>query len=181
MLKRLAVSAWNLFNRVTNGMTLVTGEMAGVAIFLLAVCVVVDVFLRYAFGKPTIWINEAAGYTLLVITFLGLAYTLRENAHIKVLVVVSRLPSQIQDWMKVISSVVSLIVISILFKLTWDLFMQSVEGGTTSATMWDVPLAPWQVFIPFGLAVIGVLLICNLYAESKIALGKSKEAHEESG
>lgn len=181
MLKRLAVSAWNLFNRVTNGMTLVTGEMAGLAVCLLAFFIGVDIFLRYVFGAPTIWINEAAGYTLLVITFLGLAYTLRENAHIKVSVVVSRLPSQVQDWMKVISSAASLIVISILFKLTWDLFVISLEKGTTSATMWDVPLAPWQVFIPFGLTVIGLLLICNLYTEIRIAVRKSKEAHEESG
>jgi len=179
MLKRLALSTGRLFNLTTNRLTLATADIAGALVLLMAVAVGIDVFLRYVLNAPTIWINEASRYTLLIITFLGLAYTLREKGHIKVDVVVKRLPRQVQDWMNVIGSAVFLIFIGILFYLTWGLFWGSVERGSTSTSLWDPFLAPWQVFTPLGLAIIGLLLICNLYTQIKIACKKAKEAPEE--
>ena len=180
MLKRLATSAWRLFNLSTNRLTLVAGDIAGVGVLVMSLAIAMDVTLRYAFNAPTIWVNEASSYMLLVIAFLGLAYALRENAHIRIDVVVKRLPRQVQDWMRVINSTLFLILIIILFYFTWGFFTESLEFGTTSRTGWDIPLAPWQVFTPLGLAIIGLLLICNLYTEIKIARGKSQEHHKES-
>lgn len=179
MLKRLALSTGRLFNLTTNRLTLVTADIAAALVLFMAVAIGIDVFLRYVFGAPTIWINEASRYGLLMVTFLGLAYTLREKAHIKVDVLINRLPRKAQDWMNVINSIVFLVFTGILSYLTWGLFWGSVEKGSTSTSLWNPLIAPWQVFIPLGLAIIGLLLICNLYTQIKIACKKAKETPEE--
>ncbi len=179
MLKRLALSTGRLFNITTNRLTLATADIAGILVLLMAVAIGIDVFLRYVLNAPTIWINESARYELLMITFLGLAYTLREKGHIRVDVLIKKLPGQVQDWMNVIDSIVFLIFTGILSYLTWGVFLGSVERGSTSTSLWNPLIAPWQVFIPLGLAIIALLLICNLYTQIKIACKKAKEAPEE--
>jgi len=174
MLKRLASSAWKFFNSITDWLAVRTGDLAGIGVLFMSLAIGADVFMRYVFNAPTIWVNEASCYIMLVITFLGLAYTHREKGHITVDVIMKRLPKQAQDWMSVLHSISFLIFVGILFYLTWDVFAISVKLSTTSRSIWDIPLAPWQAFLPIGLIVIGLLLICNIYREIRIARGKSK-------
>ena len=178
-MKRVAASVWKLFNRACDGITMASADVSGALVLFMALAIGVDVFLRYVFNAPTIWINEASRYALLMVTFLGLAYTRKLDAHIRVDFITSRLPKRLQDWARVIDSVVFLVVVSILFYLTWGLFMGSVERGSTSTSLWDPLIAPWQFFTPLGLAIVGLLLICNIYTESKIALGKAKGPDKE--
>ena len=155
------------------------GDMAGLCALAMTIFVTLDVFLRYVFNAPTIWANEASSYLLLLMVFMGSAYALREKAHIRIDVVVTRLPRQVQDWLQVFSSITFLIFTGVLCYFTLSIFLDTVRFAETSRSLWDIPLAPWQVWLPLGLAIISLLLILNIYNEIKIARGKAKEAPEE--
>jgi len=170
MLKQLG----RLFSLATSRLVLTAGDIAGVGVLLMSLAITMDVFLRYVFNAPTKWVNEASSYMLLVVVFLGLAYALREKAHIRIDFIVIRLPRRVQDWLQVISSIAFLIFTVILCYFTWNIFLTTVRFATTSRSIWDIPLAPWQVFLPLGLAIISLLLILNIYTETKTALQKSK-------
>ena len=174
MLKRLG----RLYSRAVKLLVLRAGDMAGLCALAMTLFITLDVFLRYAFNAPTIWANEVSSYLLLVMVFMGAAYALREKAHIRIDVVVSRLPRQVQDWMQVFSSITFLIFTGILGYFTWSIFLDTVKFAETSRSLWDIPLAPWQVWLPLGLAIISLLLILNIYNEIKIARGKAKERPE---
>jgi TRAP-type C4-dicarboxylate transport system permease small subunit len=174
VLKRLIILAGRILVFVVSKTTLATADIAGVLIFLMAVAIGIDVFLRYVFNSPTIWINESARYTLLIITFLGLAFTRKEDAHIRVDFIIKRLPKYVQNWMRVVDSICFLVFTIVLFRLTWHVFMGSVIRGSLSPSFWQVPIAPWQAFIPLGLAILGLLLIRNIFTETKVAISKSK-------
>ena len=175
MLNRLG----RLYSRAVKLLALRAGDMAGLCALAMTLFITLDVFLRYAFNAPTIWANEVSSYLLLVMVFMGAAYALREKAHIRIDVVVSRLPRRVQDWMQVISSIIFLIFTVILGYFTWSIFLDTVRFAETSRSLWDIPLAPWQVWLPLGLAIISLLLILNIYNEIKIARGKAKERPEE--
>jgi len=175
MLKRLG----SLYDLTIKRVSLTAADIAGVGVFFMMVAITLDVFLRRAFNMPTIWANEASSYVLVIVTFLGLAYALREKAHIRIDFIVVRLPRQVQDWMQVISSIAFLIFTGILGYFTWRIFLETVRFRETTRSMWDPPLAPWQVFLPLGLAIISLLLILNIYNEVKIARSKAKERPEE--
>ena len=175
MLKRLG----RLYSRIVKLLTLRAGDMAGLCALAMTLFITLDVFLRRAFNMPTIWANEASSYLLLVMVFMGAAYALGEKAHIRIDFIVVRLPRRVQDWMQVFSSIIFLIFTGILSYFTWSIFLDTVKFAETSRSLWDIPLAPWQVWLPLGLAIISLLLILNIYNEIKIARGKTKERPEE--
>ncbi len=175
MRKRLG----SLYDLAIKRVTLTAADIAGVGVLFMMFAITLDVFLRRAFNMPTIWANEASSYLLVIVTFLGLAYALREKAHIRIDFIVVRLPKQVQDWMQVISSIIFLIFTVILGYFTWSIFLDTVRFAETSRSLWDIPLAPWQVWLPLGLAIISLLLTLNIYNEVKIARGKAKERPEE--
>lgn len=175
MLKRLG----RLYSLAVKFLTLRAGDMAGLCALGMTLFITLDVFLRYAFSAPTIWANEVSSYLLLVMVFMGSAYALREKAHIRIDFIVVRLPRQVQDWLQVFSSITFLIFTGILCYFTWSIFLDTVKFAETSRSLWDPPLAPWQVWLPLGLAIISLLLILNIYNEIKIARKKAKERPEE--
>jgi TRAP-type C4-dicarboxylate transport system permease small subunit len=157
-----------------NQTTLLASGIAGLALLVMTLIITMDVVLRYAF-TPTKWVQEFSTYLMVVLIFLGLAYALKEDAHIKVDFLVVRLPRRIQDWMQVIHSTLFLVFTIIIFYFNWHLFNQSFALKSTSYTSVDVIIWPAQLFMPLGLAIMGLLLICNIYAEAKAVLGKPKE------
>lgn len=175
-LRRLAILAGSLVSRAVNQITLSASGIAGLALLVMTLIITMDVVLRYAF-TPTKWVHELSTYLMVVLVFMGLAYALKEDAHIKVDFLVVRLPRRIQDWMKVIHSALFLVFTIILFYLNWHLFNQSFALKTTSRTSIDVIVWPAQLFMPLGLAIMSLLLICNIYTEAKAVLGKSKRAN----
>lgn len=173
-LKRLATLAGRLFSRAVNRITLAGCGIAGFALLVMTLIITMDVVLRYAF-TPTKWVHEFSTYLMVVVVFLGLAYALKEDAHIKVDFLVVRLPRRIRDWMKVINSILFLVFAIVLCYFNWHLFTQSFALKTRSFTSVDVIIWPVQLFMPVGLAILSLLLICNIYNETRAVLGKSNE------
>lgn len=173
-LNRLAILGGRLFSRVINQIALSASGIAGFAVLAMTFIITMDVVLRYAF-EPTKWAQEFSTYLMIVLVFLGLAYTLKENAHIRVDFLIVKLPKRVRDWLRVINSTLLLAFTIILFYLNWRFFAASFALKATSRTSVDVILWPAQLVMPLGLAIMILLLICNIYTETKAALGKSNE------
>ncbi len=155
------------------------GVVAAFSIVAMMAITTMDVGMRLTVGKATVWTLEISRYLLVAQIFFGLAYTLRERGHIRITFVVSRLPAKVQDWLKVITSTLFLAYTGILCYLTWSIFARSFELKTTSTTILDIIVWPFQLFIPLGLALISLLLIRNIYAEVRIALVSRRRPPQE--
>jgi len=148
-----------------NRMTLGAGLVAGLVLFIMATTITGDVILRYVFNAPTKWVDEVATYLMMVAVFLGLAHAQRERAHIRVSILVTRLPKAVQPWLHLITLVIFFGYTIILFYLTGIDFLISLKWGSLSASLLQLPIAPWQAFMPIGLLVLAVVLIWDIYAE----------------
>jgi TRAP-type mannitol/chloroaromatic compound transport system permease small subunit len=74
----------NPFIRAIERLTGSVGVLAALLIVPLILATCYEVFSRYLFGAPTVWAYEI-GYTLTGSHFLlAMAYTLRENQHIRI-------------------------------------------------------------------------------------------------
>lgn len=62
-----------------------------------------DVVMRYGFNRPTRWADEAAMYLMVWIGLLSAAFGVRERTHIRLEILVSRLPATWQRWLKLFS------------------------------------------------------------------------------
>jgi len=171
VLRDLANSAWRAFSLALERITLVASDIAGGILWVMMVLITVDVVLRYAFNAPTKWANEFSRYFMVALVFLALSYAVKENAHIKVDILVAKLPRRIHDWLKVVTSILFLAYAAILFYFNWTFFAQSFALKTTSRTVIDVVLWPAQLLMPVGLAIMSLLLLCMIYTQIKSILG----------
>ena len=81
--------------------------LAAVAILVALVCgVTFEVVMRYAFNKPTRWVVEFSEYALLYLAFLGGAWVLKEEGHVKVELLIEVLPPRVRATLHVITSLV---------------------------------------------------------------------------
>ena len=81
------------FDRILDSLA----AMAGGLILFACLIVSYEVFMRYFLNSPTSWTLEISEYCLLWITFLGTAWLLREDGHVKVDLLSDRLKARGKD------------------------------------------------------------------------------------
>lgn len=108
----LSTKLHKIYNRIIE----LGAIIAGVFLIFLMLSVTVEVALRYFLGRPTSWVMEICGYTLLFIPFLVAAWVLRGDGHVRMDLVLSMLSPRTRSLVYAITSFVSALI---CFLLTW--------------------------------------------------------------
>jgi C4-dicarboxylate transporter DctQ subunit len=141
--------------------------IASVLLVYIMVAVIIEIFARYLFNRPQIWVVESSEYAMLYITFLGAAYLLSKKGHIVVDFVVARLNPKSRLVVDIITSIIGVFISCIICwygaLVTWDLF----QKGTITISALSPPLAPIVAIIPFGAFLLLVQFLRNLSSDVK--------------
>ena len=136
------------------------GLLGAVLIYALGALVTLNVLLRLA-DKPITGVTEYASVALVLITFLGLAYTEREDGHIRIDIVLSRLSPRVQRVLETITCVLSIPFLIVLVRWTAQVAQHSYRlGSTTMQTSIDVWVI--QMFVPLGLALWALAMVMHI-------------------
>ncbi|MHB0777619.1 TRAP transporter small permease [Halomonas sp. WWR20] len=149
----------------------------GAAICMLAICLMVtlQVLLRCLdallvlvgaarLGIEIPGVAELAAYLLVGATFLSLAYTFTHHAHIRVTLLISRLPAVMRVW---VEAACLLIALALSVLLAWELvglIRESLDYGDVSSGLLAIPL-----WIPQTVLVVGIALMCLALLETLVA------------
>ncbi len=161
------------------------------AAFLVAIAVVVllqvgantiDAVIKLFGGEPRGLVipsyAEFAGFFLAATSFLALASTLRAGGHIRVMLVLSRLPGPPQRaaefWCVAVSGAVS----AYFAWFTWKLAAESIEFNDLSPGIVPVPLWIPQAAMALGLTILAVAFADEL---ASLARGRAASYHETEG
>ncbi len=145
--------------------------VAGALVIGLMVCISADVTARYLFKSPISWVFESTEYGLLYITFLGAAWLLRRDGHVRVDVVLNRLSPQPRLILEIITF---LILAGICFMLFWygtQVTIDNFKRGILSVKYYEVPKFIFLAVIPLGsllLFIESIKKIINQYRLIKI-------------
>ncbi|MCK0744316.1 TRAP transporter small permease [Chromohalobacter nigrandesensis] len=148
----------------------------GAAACMLAICAIVtfQVLLRCldallaAVGSAPLGleipgVSEMAAYLLVGATFLSMAYTFTHHAHIRVTLVISRLPPRARVW---VETLCLLLTMALSMLLTWELVglvRESINYEDVSSGLLSIPL-----WIPQSVLVVGIALMCLALIETLI-------------
>ena len=136
----------SIFDRIVDVMFYV-GSGLGLVIFF-SVCT--ELFMRYFFNRPQIWAVEVTEYAMLYITFLGAAWLLREEGHVRLDILFMFLKPRSQALLNSITSILGVIVCSVLvFFGIWSTWLHYQKGLTTFSAM-ELLKWPFLIVIPFG-------------------------------
>jgi C4-dicarboxylate transporter DctQ subunit len=125
-------------------------RLGDVILVFLMLSVCADVILRYLFNRPQAWIVEISEYLLLYITFLGAAWVLKNEGHVIVDILVTRLSPKKGAAFGIVSSAIGTFVCLVIFWFgtleTLDLF----KRGVPNPSVLEFPKGPLVAVIPFG-------------------------------
>ena len=125
-------------------------NLAGGGLLFMTGLITVDVILRRLFNAPLIFADEISGYLLVLVTMLGISYTLQEDAHIQVRMVIDHISPKKRVILHLVISAASLVYALILLYFSGQLTWESYHLGAFSPTPSQLPLFPFQLVMPLG-------------------------------
>jgi TRAP-type C4-dicarboxylate transport system permease small subunit len=143
-------------------MNRVATAVADTGLMVMTGLVVSDVVLRRVFNAPIIFADEVAGYLLVLVTLMGLGYTLKENGHIQVLILVQNISTRRRSFLKILWCLTSLVYTFILLIMTSQLTWESYALDAFSPTPSQLPLFPFQMLMPIGCLILLFTLAVEL-------------------
>ena len=137
--------------------------MAGITLILVMLGVGAEVVSRYFFSKPILGVLEFSEIGLLYITYLGAAWLLKKEGHVKVEMVLSRLQPKTQ----VIANVTtSLVCAALSLIVTWYgtlITLSHYEQGIYRVSLLHTPTAPVLMIIPIGSLLLSLQFLRRTY------------------
>jgi TRAP-type C4-dicarboxylate transport system permease small subunit len=126
------------------------GWAAGIMMVAALVVGLTEIVARSVLGKTIYIADEYSGYLMAMLTFFGLAYTLRERGHIRMMF----LPHFLKGRRRVVFNMVCMALgFSFCVGLVWftfEFFWDSVVNGTQSMQITETYMAIPEVFLPIG-------------------------------
>ena len=152
----------NVIQRSTLGLTY-AGMFLLIPMMLLTAG---DVVGRAIWSRPIPGMVELSSYMLAVFILLGVAYTYQVRGHVRVSMLVSRLPQKVGLILDVATTLLSLFIIAIL---AWQGWVVGIEERTVS-DMLRIPQLPFRLLVSLaGIALCLELLIDLVDTVRKLA------------
>jgi C4-dicarboxylate transporter, DctQ subunit len=123
---------------------------AGGLLLFVTIGTCVDVILRYSFNRPIHWMLEVTEYAMLYIPFLGAAFVLKEDGHIRVDLVITFLSERLRGWLNVVTSLVGG---AVMFVYTWfgaQVTLDYFKRGVPALESLKTPMFLILMIIPIG-------------------------------
>ena len=133
---------------------------AGVLVIMMALTVA-NVLVRPVF-RSILGVPEMVSYGFVVVVCFGLAYTAIIRGHVSVELVVARFPPRVQA---VIESITWLLSIGVFAVIAWQSAVYGWEQWLIGeyAPILEFPLIPFRYILVFGIAVLCLALLLNLF------------------
>ncbi len=124
------------------------GQLSSFLIYPLALIVLYEVIMRYAFNAPTVWGFEATAFAYGLHFMLGLSYTENQAGHVKVDILTTRLSEKTQAVLGVITYL--LIFLPVYTLMTVGAFKYaytSTVGRELNSTSWAPAIWPYKILM----------------------------------
>ena len=121
-------------------------------------------------GLSITGVSEMASYLLVGATFLGLAYTFVHHAHIRVTLLISRLPSVIRVWFEVFGLLIAVVISLLLAYGLVGLARESLQYNDVSSGFLSIPLWIPQSVLVVGVGLLALALLEALWISLRIAI-----------
>jgi len=153
---------------VFDGTLDVTGGIGSIIVASLMVVVVIAVTFRYFLHTPLLWVIRFGEICLLYLAFLGAAYVLRKEAHVKMDLVLSRLKPTHQALMTAITSIFAIIVFLVVIYYSSYVTWEAAVKGYYKLAYLNIPEAYVTGVIPVGCTLLAIQFARRAYKNLKL-------------
>lgn len=140
------------------------GVIAATLILLAILVVCQMVVMRYFLNASTIWQTEFVIYSLVAATFMGSPYVLLIKGHVNVDLLPHYLGDRGRHLLALVASAGGLIFCLVLTWTGYELFMEALQGGWTTDTIWALPLWIPYLPVPIGIGILSLQYVADILA-----------------
>ena len=148
-----------LYNLV-NKLSLWGAYLSSILLVSLVLLILTEIFIRYFFNTSTLIADEYSGYLFLASVFLGLSYTFKENAHIRINILTSRMSEKSNKFIDIFAGSITIVVLLFALYRTILFTFDSYEMQMLSESVSQTPLYLTQLVMPLGISlfILSVLI-----------------------
>jgi len=128
-----------------------------------------EVLARYVFNSPTNWVHESMFLMFGMQYMLSGAYAYREDQHVRVDVVYTKLSSRGKAIADIVSSFFFFVFTLTLLYTGGRFALDAIHNSETSFTEWGIEYWPVKLAIPIGATLIVLQGIAKLFKDIVIA------------
>jgi TRAP-type C4-dicarboxylate transport system permease small subunit len=155
-----------------NRLSTLNGYLSGWIILGMAVLETVAVIARRLLHNPLHFEDEYSAYMMVFCVFLGGAFTLLKDAHVRVDLIAIRLPEGIRVFLRALTSCFALVFCSILTLQSAKLAVYYREIGHQSLSVLETPTWIPATIIPIGAAILSLQMVVSIASDLRILLKK---------
>jgi TRAP-type C4-dicarboxylate transport system permease small subunit len=161
MENRVKICSGNLFDGIKGFLNKVSSLLnifAAAIIGALTLLVVMGALMRYIIGKPFHFVDELSTLFFMALTVFSLTYVLKIERHVRIPIVLNRIPHRIRPYVELAAYLITLIFLAFLIKETW-IFCYSTYNLKGLSPDASLPLFPWMALIPLNLIVFEMFVL----------------------
>ena len=133
---------------------------AGIVVILMGL-VTADVTGRYLFNSPVPMTYEVGAFMLVFIVFMGLAYSQRQGAHIRVEFLTLRLSPKPRGILDLLSYTLGIAMYGAIFYQGFTWAYHGFQIGEYVAGLVNIPKWPSMFAVPFGAMLLGLQFLSD--------------------
>lgn len=149
-------------------------RLSAVALALMTLLILVEIFLWNVFEKTTLIADEYCAYGLAAIIFLGAGYCLKEKGHIRITLVLTFLPEKTARVITFIGTAAATVFMGYMWWYLFQMVMATVRYQSTSGTLTNTPL-----WIPQTVMLTGAACFLIQMAGTTLKTGRAIGTGEE--
>ncbi|MDP2931540.1 MAG: TRAP transporter small permease subunit [Chloroflexota bacterium] len=132
----------------------VSGHAMGWLSLVMVTLVLVEAVSRYVLRHPLRVSDEYSAYILVIMAFVGAAYTWKEGEHVRIEVFTTLLPKRASKWLRCILLGGAVVFIPVLIQAAYSVTVYSFRFGLRSSTWIRTPEGYIQIFMIIGLILL---------------------------
>jgi TRAP-type mannitol/chloroaromatic compound transport system permease small subunit len=132
-----------------DGLSTWVARLAALAVIALMLTLTFEVVMRYGFNAPTAWSFDVSYFLSSFFVMMGAAYTLKQNGHVRVDLIYSRLQERLRAALDAVLMLVLFVPFwSLLLYAMWPNIMQSFRTAERAAVgTWQPPIYPFKTWV----------------------------------
>ncbi|MBI2527459.1 MAG: TRAP transporter small permease subunit [Candidatus Rokubacteria bacterium] len=152
-------------------------QLAGVALLGMMLVVCYGVVMRYAFRAPVAWVNEFARFSFLPVVALGLAFALRQGAHVATEFFTGVLSDRARNGLRLLSVTLFFAYGVLSCWAGWRLASVAFAKALRSDEA-EIPLVVVQAVIPIGFLALSLQALVET---GRALLGDARQTRPSNG
>jgi len=130
------------------------GKVVSVLTLFVALAIVYEILMRYAFSKPTVWASESTVFACGLVYLLGGAWTLLEDKHVRIDMLYAKVSPRGRAALDCFTYLFFAFYIAVMLYATAIYAYESAALRETTMTPWDPPIYPMKVAMAVALALL---------------------------